>query len=393
MKEGWNTSELKDICSKYGEYGMSVPSKPFDGIRYLRITDITDNGSLNPELVSAEIENIDDSYRLEIGDVLFARTGATVGKTLVYEESMGPCVYAGYLIRYKPDQSIILPRFLYYITHSNKYYQWVNKNQKVAAQPNISAKLYNSYKVSYPSLHEQQQMVDFLDAEFAKIDELKNQAEQSLQNAKDLFQAALKEMLTPKEGWKTSTLKDECYKITDGTHQTPKYFSSGYIFLSSKNVTQRRIDWDNVKYIDNKQHEEMHKRVSPQVGDILLAKNGTTGVAAMVDRDVVFDIYVSLALLRTKGNVDAEYMLSYINSPMAKEQFDKRLIGMGVPNLHLGEINQVTIQYPIDKNEQIKITKKIHELDSNIQQLQSNYTRTIQLCADLKQALLRQVFE
>lgn len=210
MKEGWNTSELKDICSKYGEYGMSVPSKPFDGIRYLRITDITDNGSLNPELVSAEIENIDDSYRLEIGDVLFARTGATVGKTLVYEESMGPCVYAGYLIRYKPDQSIILPRFLYYITHSNKYYQWVNKNQKVAAQPNISAKLYNSYKVSYPSLHEQQQIVDFLDAEFAKIDELKNQAEQSLQNAKDLFQAALKEMLTPKDGWMNLRLGEIC---------------------------------------------------------------------------------------------------------------------------------------------------------------------------------------
>ena len=222
---------------------------------------------------------------------------------------------------------------------------------------------------------------------------MKANAEKALNEAKALFQASLKEMLEPKEGWITSTLEDECFKITDGTHQTPKYFPSGYIFLSSKNVTSRKIDWEDVKFIDEDQHQLMHKRVAPQIGDILLAKNGTTGVAAMVERDVVFDIYVSLALLRSKGNVTPEYLLTFVNSPIAKEQFDKRLIGMGVPNLHLGEIKQVVITYPKDKGEQVKITQRIEELDNLIISLQANYTKISQECDALKQAILRQVFE
>ena len=72
-----------------------------------------------------------------------------------------------------------------------------------------------------------------------------------------------------KQGWKIKKLKEICAKITDGTHQTPKYFDEGVIFLSSKNVTSGKIDWDNIKYIDEKQHLEMHKRVAPRVGDIL----------------------------------------------------------------------------------------------------------------------------
>jgi len=148
------------------------------------------------------------------------------------------------------------------------------------------------------------------------------------------------------KGWEYKKLKDICEKITDGTHQTPKYFESGFIFLSSRNVTSGKINWDDVKYIDEVQHYEMQKRVSPKKGDILLAKNGTTGVAALVDKDAVFDIYVSLALLRSKGEVLPEFLLHFINSPVAKSQFNKRLKGIGVPNLHLEEIREVDISFP-----------------------------------------------
>ncbi len=148
------------------------------------------------------------------------------------------------------------------------------------------------------------------------------------------------EKLKLPKGWEIKKLKEVCAKITDGTHQTPKYSDEGYIFLSSRNVTSGKIDWDNIKFIDEKQHIEMHKRVAPKVGDILLAKNGTTGVAAMVDRDVVFDIYVSLAHLSPLKSISHFYLLHFINSPLAKDQFNKRLKGAGVPNLHLGTVNK-----------------------------------------------------
>ena len=154
-------------------------------------------------------------------------------------------------------------------------------------------------------------------------------------------------------------LKELCtMEITDGTHKTPTYSEEGYIFLSSKNVTSGKIDWDNVMYIPEKLHHELYKRLAPQKNDILLAKNGTTGVAAIVDRDNVFDIYVSLALIRpNQKKVIPKYLLYAINSDAAKRYFDSHLKGVGVPNLHLTHIRETPISVPnFDTQRQI-ITK------------------------------------
>ena len=121
-KEGWEENTLKDICEIFGNYGLSVPSIPFNGIRYLRITDITEWGELNNDLVSADAD-ISKQERLKDGDILFARTGATVGKTLMYEKKFGECLFAGYLIRYRVNKDIIFPKYLFYVTHSKKYYE------------------------------------------------------------------------------------------------------------------------------------------------------------------------------------------------------------------------------------------------------------------------------
>ncbi len=134
-------------------------------------------------------------------------------------------------------------------------------------------------------------------------------------------------------------------EISDGTHQTPTYAETGYIFLSSKNVTTGKIDWDNVMYIPESLHNELYKRIKPQRDDILLAKNGTTGIAALVDRDEVFDIYVSLALIRPdKEKVLPRYLLYAINSTPSKEFFNSNLKGIGVPNLHLKHIRETPIR-------------------------------------------------
>ena len=83
-------------------------------------------------------------------------------------------------------------------------------------------------------------------------------------------------------------LDDLCEFITDGTHQTPEYCEEGgVIFLSSKDVTERKINWDDVKHIPDSLHEKLYKRLRPQKNDILLAKNGTTGVAAIVDLSLI----------------------------------------------------------------------------------------------------------
>ena len=106
------------------------------------------------------------------------------------------------------------------------------------------------------------------------------------------------------------TLESICEFIKDGTHQTPTYTTdtvNGYKFLSSKDVVGGVIDWSRIKYIPRELHEELYARLSPRKNDILLAKNGTTGVAALVETAEVLEIYVSLALLRVKADVDMKY--------------------------------------------------------------------------------------
>jgi type I restriction enzyme S subunit len=163
-------------------------------------------------------------------------------------------------------------------------------------------------------------------------------------------------------GWAWCRLQSISSILTDGTHKTPEYSDSGYMFLSSKNVTSGKIDWENVMYIPDYLHEELYERLAPAKDDILIAKNGTTGIAAIVDRNAVFDIYVSLALIRIVNNlVFPPYVLYAIGSPYVQEYFNSSLKGIGVPNLHLEHIRKTLIPIPPHSEQ-----KQIAELLKNI---------------------------
>ena len=176
------------------------------------------------------------------------------------------------------------------------------------------------------------------------------------------------------EGWAWCRLPAICeIPITDGTHQTPTYSDkeNGIPFLSSKDVTSQKIDWSNIKYITKDLHEELQKRVKPKRNDILLAKNGTTGVAALVETDKVFDIYVTLALIRPTNMICPKFLLFIVNSPFCKNQFNGHLTGIGVPNLHLNDICKTMIPIP-PLTEQKRIVSKIEELFEALDKIQSN---------------------
>ncbi len=149
--------KLLDVAVSSGQYGSNTSAIDYvkQTPRYIRITDINEDGTLNDDIKSAE--TYDDKYTLEINDILFARTGATVGKTYLHE--YGDAIYAGYLIKYKLKENDIRPKFLKAFTHSGTYYNWVSKTQKIGAQPNISATQYDSMPVIVPSIEQQDEYI------------------------------------------------------------------------------------------------------------------------------------------------------------------------------------------------------------------------------------------
>lgn len=156
----WPTAPLGALCTIVGEYGAAVPSAPLldGGPRYVRITDIGADGYLTDGAVGpAGAAKEWSRYTLEPGDLLFARSGATVGKTYLHGPTEREHVFAGYLIRFRPDPRQVNPVFLFHFTRSSAYRKWVENKQRAVAQPNINAKQYGSeLMIPLPPLELQQ---------------------------------------------------------------------------------------------------------------------------------------------------------------------------------------------------------------------------------------------
>jgi type I restriction enzyme, S subunit len=371
MKQGWVIKQLGDVCDKASS---NVSQNQLDN----------EVGEYPIFGASGLIKNV-SFYHQAKPYLSIVKDGSGVGRVTKMDAYTSVIGTLQYIL---PNDGIDLD-YLNYSLMSVDFKKYVAG----AAIPHIYFKDYKNEPFLWMPLKEQQQIVSILNEVFSNIERTKTNAEQNLKNAKELFQSYLQGVFENKgDGWEEKTLKEVCAKITDGTHQTPKYFDDGVIFLSSKNVTSGKIDWDNIKYIDEKQHLEMHKRVAPKVGDILLAKNGTTGVAAMVDRDLVFDIYVSLAHIRVLDEVTPDFMLYFINSPVAKKQFNKRLKGSGVSNLHLEEIREVVIPFPKSIKEQNKIVQKLNDFSSESKKLEAIYQQKINDLEELKKSVLQKAF-
>ena len=180
---------LDSISLKKGEYGAGSASIPYNcnRPRYVRITDINEDGTLNNDCVSSIEENDDITYKLEYGDFMFARMGATVGKTYAFEK--GNQIFAGYLIRFKLNIDIVNPKYLFWFTKTTKYNEWVKLNQSGAAQPGINAKKYGSLEIPIPPIELQNKFAQIVE----QIDKQKFEFENSLKKLEELQASLMQE--------------------------------------------------------------------------------------------------------------------------------------------------------------------------------------------------------
>lgn len=158
-------------------------------IRYIRITDINEDGSLNDEVVSAN--DFSEQYLLEEHDFLFARSGATVGKTFLYEKEFGKAIFAGYLIKFKLNEKITNPYYILAFTKSSAYKQWISDNMRVSAQPNINSQQYAESPIPLPPLPEQEEIVNHINQIKAQIKDLRQQASELREKAKSDFEKSV----------------------------------------------------------------------------------------------------------------------------------------------------------------------------------------------------------
>lgn len=160
----WNHCELQN-CTTSFEYGLNAASKKYDGInKYIRITDIDDHSrEFNTDDITSPDVNLEnmDKYKLAKGDILFARTGASVGKTYIYKDKDGIVYFAGFLIRARINKEYN-PNFIFQNTLTDDYTKFVNITCMRSGQPGINAKEYSKFSFMSTCIEEQNKFVEFL---------------------------------------------------------------------------------------------------------------------------------------------------------------------------------------------------------------------------------------
>jgi len=326
-----------------------------------------------------------ENSNLSGGELILSNIGS-IGKVFIVPDLGRPMTLASNTIMVRMTHSEY-NRYMYYLfvsPYGQKLLKSISSGTSVLKFNKTQLK---ATVIPVAPLEEQNKICNTLD----QLQSIISKREEELKKLDELIKARFVELFgsirNNKYGYEVMTLQDVCEPIKDGTHQTPTYTEdiiNGYKFLSSKDVTSGKVDWTHLKYIPAELHNELYKRISPRKGDILLAKNGTTGVAAIVDRDEVFDIYVSLALLRPLSIVTSEYLCSAVNSIETKHQFDSSLKGIGVPNLHLGEIKKTKIVVPpIEAQE--KFADFVRQVDKSKAAVQKSLDETQLLFDSLMQ--------
>lgn len=181
------------------------------------------------------------------------------------------------------------------------------------------------------------------------------------------------------------------YKITDGTHHTPKYAPDGVPFLSVKDMSTGALNFDDTRFITESEHKELIQRCDPQKGDLLITKVGTTGIPVLVDTDRPFSIFVSVSLIKYPQHyISGEYLKWTVNSPLVKKQSEDGTEGVGNKNLVLRKIQNFILPLP-PLAEQKRIVAKTDQLMALCDTLERQIDDAGERQSDLLNAFVAQI--
>lgn len=369
MKEGWEYRKLGEICDFRS--GFAFKSNKFTkiGDPIIRISDIQNEEIDDSNLVYFDPKSYTEDlskYLIYPDDILIAMSGGTTGKlgintskrTFYLNQRVGV---------FRENKKYLNHRYLYYFLHTKS-----EESLRIAAgaaQPNLSTAQIKSFIIPVPPLSQQQSIVDYLDSAFAKIDAMKANADKALNEAKALFQASLREMLEPKEGWEEKTI-EHFARIVHGKNQKEVLDSNGFypIYGSGGNI----MGYAN-EYLC-------------EAGTTILGRKGTIDNPLFID-ERFWNVDTAFGII-AKDNCNKKYLYYSIK----KVDWAKLNTGTTLPSLTQNVVYNVAMCAP-PLSEQQSIVETLDSLKSKVDRLQENYDKISQECDALKQTILRQVFE
>ena len=368
----WKTYTLKELSKGRGEYGIGAPAVPFDKEKYtyLRITDINDDGTLNTSgMMSVDADDAEE-YILEKNDIVFARTGNSTGRSYFYDGRDGELVYAGFLIRFRLDETKVNPKILKYYTHSKPYYDWVKSFDTGGTRGNINAKTYGDMPIYLPPRHIQDRIAGILGAIDDKIEnnrrintnlELQAQAlykqwfvdfEFPNEDGKPYKSSGGKmidsELGPIPEGWRVQTISDISVRIASGG--TPKSLNESYYNGEIKWFTTKELKdcflIDSDKHISTEALNDSAAKLFPK-NTILMAIYAapTVGRLGILTAESTFN----QAAVGIVAKEEIGHLFVYLTLLAERENLNNLASGAAQQNLNVGIVKQYKLIVPTKK--------------------------------------------
>ena len=397
IPEDWGVSSLSSLLAKPPSYGINAPAVPFDGLRptYIRITDIGNDGRFRPSPRVSVNGGEGGRFLLGLGDLVFARTGASVGKSYLYDPKDGPLVFAGFLIRVTPDASRLQPAYIGYYVQTQSYWEWVANNSVRSGQPGINSREYGSLRLPLPPLPEQRAIA----AALCDVDGLIGSLEALIAKKRAIKQAAMQELLTGKirlpgfqgEWMELNMARESMVKARIGWQglTTVEYLTSGdYYLVTGTDFVRGSVDWASCFFVDRSRFiQDTNIQLAPC--DVLLTKDGTIGKAGFVDSlPGPATLNSGIFVIRPKANTYVPKYMYYVLTSQIFDVFLNRLqAGSTISHLYQKDFVGFTFKAP-QIDEQRAIATVLSDLDSEITAFEQRLDKTRAIKQGMMQQLL-----
>lgn len=367
----------------------------------LRITDIQENRVDWDAVPFCEITKSEmERYRLRKWDLVFARTGATVGKSFLIRDDRSDSVYASYLIRVRCiDESLAI--FLSHFFNSPAYWDQITDFSAGIGQPNVNGSKLKGLSIPLAPLAEQKVIADRLDALLAQVDTLQARLGAIPAILKRFRQSVLSAAVSGKlteewrEGnsgiWKASTLGETVEEIVDCPHSTPVWSDTGYICVRTTGFKPFFLDLSEQGFVSNAVYEERTKRIKPQAGDILYSREGTVGVACQIPNGVDLCLGQRMILIRAGEKILDRFLTIVLNSDETLSVVRSLIMGSTAPRINVKDIKAYRIPQP-SLLEQTEIVRRVESLFAFADQIEARLQEATARVKHLTQSILAKAF-
>lgn len=395
----WEEKKLGECLLQSPDYGLNAPAVPYSPKlpTYLRITDISEDGKfIKKGKVSVNAILTEANY-LQDGDIVFARTGASVGKTYKYRKGDGQLVFAGFLIRIKPNTLKYNSEFIFQYLLTDTYKKWVNIISVRSGQPGINSNEYSSLSIPFPSLGEQQKIAGCLSSIDEEIRAIKEKIEQLKIHKKGLLQKLfpVAGKFVPelrfsefKKDWDVDSMQS-IFDMKNGytpSKSNPIYWDKGTIpWFRMEDIRKNgHILSDSIQHVT--QQAVKNSGLFPAYS-IIVATTATIGEHALIIVDSLAN--QRFTFLTKRKSFKDQINMMYFNHYMfiIDEWCKKNTNSGGLVSVNMPAFKQLLISYPSSAEQQ-----KIEECLSSIDELISLYKNKLILLEEHKRGLIQQLF-